>query len=95
MLGQYWTANILLAIVNMVIVGGVLSVYTRNFGVFRSKLAFGLIAFSSVLIVQNVAAAVMYWQLAQTYTAAVAIPILLITGLETVGLIFLLWVTWR
>ena len=95
MLGQYWIANILLAIINMVIVGGVLSVYTKNFGVVRSKLAYGLIAFSSVLIIQNVAAAFMYWHLAQSYSAAVATPILLITGLETTGLLFLFWVTWR
>ena len=95
MLGQYWIANIILAIINMVIVVGVLSVYTRNFGALRSKRAYGLIAFSSVLIIQNVAAALMYWQLAQNYSAAVAIPILLITSLETTGLLFLLLNTSR
>jgi hypothetical protein len=54
-----------------------------------------LIAFSSILLIQNVAAALMYWQMAQTYTAAVATPILVITALETTGLLFLFWVTWR
>lgn len=95
MLGPYWAANIALAIVNMCVVGGVLYVYARNFGILHSKLALGLVAFSSVLVAQNIAAALMYWQLAQAYSAAVATPILLITGLETTGLLFLFWVTWR
>jgi hypothetical protein len=95
MLGPFWAANIALAAVNMCVVAGVLYVYAKNFGVLRSKLALGLIAFSSILVVQNVTAALMYWQLAQTYSAAVATPILIITALETTGLLFLFWVTWR
>jgi len=95
MLGPIWAANIALATVNMLVVAGVLYVYTRNFGALHSKLALGLIAFSSILVIQNVAAGVMYWQLAQTYTAAVALPILVITALETTGLLCLFWVTWR
>jgi hypothetical protein len=95
MLGPIWAANIALAAVNMCVVAGVLYIYTRNFSALRSKLALGLIAFSSILVIQNVAAALMYWQLAQAYSAAVAIPILVITALETTGLLFLFWVTWR
>jgi hypothetical protein len=95
MLGPFWAANIALAVVNMCVVAGVLYVYAKNFGVLHSRLALGLIAFSSILVAQNVVAAFMYWQLAQTYTAAVATPILLITALETTGLLFLFWVTWR
>ena len=95
MVGLFWTANIALAGVNMAVVATVLYIYAKNFGALRSKLALGLIAFSSILIIQNVAAALMYWQLAQTYSAAVAIPILVITALETTGLLFLFWVTWR
>ncbi len=95
MVGPIWAVNIALAVVNILVVAGVLYVYTKNFGALRSRLALGLIAFSSILVIQNVAAGVMYWQLAQTYTAAVAIPILVITVLETTGLLFLFWVTWR
>lgn len=95
MLGPYWDANIALAGVNMVLVAGLLYIYTRNFGALRTKFALGLIAFSITLVLQNVAAALMFWQLAQTYSAAVASPILLITALETAGLLFLFWVTWR
>lgn len=95
MIGPFWIANITLAVVNVAVVASVLYVYTSNFGNLRSKLAIGLIVFSSVLVLQNIAAAFMYWQLAQTYTAIVATPILLITALETTGLLFLLWATWR
>ena len=95
MLGPFWAANIALAVVNMAVVAGVLYIYAKNFGALRSKLALGLIAFSSILVIQNVTAAFMYWQLAQAYSAAVAIPILLITALETTGLLVLFWVTWR
>jgi len=95
MIGPFWAANIGLAVLNMAVVAGMLYVYTRNFGALHSKLALGLIAFSGVLIIQNVVAAFMYWQLAQAYAAAVAVPILVITSLETVGLLFLFWVTWR
>ncbi len=95
MLGPFWAANIALAVVNMVVVASVLYIYTKNFGALRSKLALGLIAFSSILVIQNIAATFMYWQLAQAYTAAVAIPILMITALETTGLLILFWVTWR
>lgn len=95
MIGPFWVANIALAAVNVAVVAGVLYVYTSNFAPLRSKLALGLIVFSSVLVLQNIVAVFMYWGLAQTYTAAVAIPILLITALETTGLLSLLWVTWR
>jgi len=95
MLGPYWIANIALAVANMCVVALVLYIYAKNFGALRSKLAIGLIAFSSILVLQNVVAAIMYWQLAQAYAAAVAIPILMITALETTGLLFLFWVTWR
>ena len=95
MLGPFWAANIALAVVNMCVVAGVLYIYAKNFGALHSRLALGLIAFSSILVIQNVAAAIMYWQLAQTYSAAVATPILLITALETTSLLFLFWVTWR
>jgi len=95
MIGPFWTVNIALTVVNMAVVAGVLYVYAKNFGALRSKLALGLIAFSSILVIQNVVAALMYWQLAQTYSAAVAIPLLVITTLETTGLLILFWVTWR
>ena len=95
MIGPYWIANITLTVVNVAVVASVLYVYASNFGHLRSKLALGLIVFSSVLVLQNIAAAFMYWQLAQSYTAIVARPILLITVLETAGLLFLLWATYR
>jgi hypothetical protein len=95
MLGPYWVANITLAAVNVAVVAGLLYVYASNFGHLKSKLALGLIIFSGVLVAQNVAAVFMYWQLAQKYTAIVAAPILLITVLETTGLLFLFWTTWR
>ena len=95
MLGPFWAANIGLAVVNLCVVTGLLYVYAKNFGALRSKFAIGLVVFSGFLVVQNVVAALMYWNLAQTYTAAVAAPILLITALETTGLLFLFWVTWR
>lgn len=56
MLGPYWDANIALACVNMVLVAGLLYIYARNFGALRSKFALGLIAFSIILVLQNVAA---------------------------------------
>ena len=95
MIGPFWVANITLAVVNVAVVASVLYVYASNFGHLKSKLALGLIVFSSVMVLQNIAAAFMYWQLAQSYTAIVATPILLITALETTGLLFLLWATWR
>ena len=95
MIGPFWGANITLAVVNVAVVAGLLYIYANNFGHLKSKLALGLIAFSVVLVAQNIAAAFMYWQLAQRYTAIVAAPIMLITVLETIGLLFLFWATWR
>ncbi|HUK49721.1 MAG TPA: hypothetical protein VLV18_01700 [Terriglobales bacterium] len=95
MIGPFWVANISLAAVNAAVVVGLLYVYANNFGQLRSKLGLGLIVFSGVLMVQNIAAALIYWQLAQTYTAVVAKPLLLMTLLETIALLFLSWTTWR
>lgn len=95
MIGPFWVANITLAAVNVAVVAGLLYVYAGNFSHLKSKLAVGLIAFSGILVAQNIAAVFMYWKLAQTYTAVVAAPILLITVLETTGLLFLFWATWR
>jgi len=95
MIGPFWVANITLAAVNVAVIAGVLYIYASNFGPLKSKLALGLIIFAGVLVLQNIVAMFMYWQLAQQYAAAVATPILVITALETTGLLFLFWATWR
>ncbi len=95
MLGPFWMANIALLIVNAVLLAVLLTVYVKNFGQIRSKFALGLIAFASLFLIDNLAAAYLYFGLAQAYGAAVATPLLAINLIAVLGFVTLLWTTIR
>jgi hypothetical protein len=95
MVGPFWMANIALVIINALLLGALLFVYVRNFGKLHSKFVLGLMTFAFLLLADNLVAAYLYFDLAKTYGAAVATPLLIINVIGVFGFVTLLWTTLR
>ncbi|WP_066383150.1 hypothetical protein [Halalkalicoccus paucihalophilus] len=87
-------ANVLL----LAVLGGI---WARNYWQFRSKHTLGLLVFSVLLLAEN-ALALYYYMVDPTLATwfATAVPaiawraMMLLHVLETVALLFLVWITW-
>ncbi len=91
MIGIFWTVDIVLAVFSAAIMAVVFAFYLRRYSELKSKLTIGLLVFSGALLAQSVISTYIYYVLAQTYTSAVAIPLMIIMVLELLGLISLIY----
>jgi len=91
MIGIFWTIDIVLAILGAAVMADVFVFYLRRYSELRSRLTIGLVVFSGALFAQSVISTYIYYVLAQTYTSAVAIPLMIIMILELLGLISLIY----
>ncbi len=87
--------NVVVSAVNVLFLLGILYVYLRNFSGLKSKLVFGLMAFACIFMIQNLTAIYVFFQLAASYRADVAVPMLALNVLESGALALFLWLTWR
>ena len=92
MMGLFWSIDISLSAVSAAIMGVVFAFYIKRFMEFRSRLAFGLAVFSGLLFAQTLISSVVYYIFAQTYTAAIAVPLMFIIILELAGFLSLVYV---
>ncbi|MDG6928213.1 MAG: hypothetical protein JRN26_02315 [Nitrososphaerota archaeon] len=92
MIGFFWSIDIVISIISAVIMAVVFAFYARRYSEFRSKLAMGLVIFSGAFLIQSILSSYIYYVLAQTYTSAVAIPIMVIMLLELAGLLSLIYI---
>ena len=87
--------------VNLLLLGILLSIWGRNYLEFRSKHTLGLAVFASFLLAENGLSLYVYlvdpmlsaW-FASDVPAIAWRAMMALHVLETVGLVFLLWVTW-
>ena len=89
--GPVWTVDIILASVGAIAALVLLAFYLRLSIERRSRFTIGLAIFSLVFLVQNLAAAFVYFTLAPTYSADVALPIMAIHSMELVGIGTMVW----
>ena len=89
--GPVWTIDITLAAVGSVAALALLVFYSRLARERRSRFTIGLAIFSLVFFVQNLAAVLVYFRLAPTYSAEVALPIMVIHSMELVGIGTIVW----
>jgi hypothetical protein len=87
--------DILLAAASAAVAAGVLIIYLKNWRRVRTLLLVGPVAFASLIMVGNLLAAFVYLRLAQSYSADVAVPLLLVQASQFAGLVGLLWATTR
>jgi hypothetical protein len=91
------TAAAALAGVNVLLLLGLGGIWVRNYRTFRTPMVLGLVAFSAVLVVQNLAALYFFFSKQMLYAAMEGIHdvVLVLRGLETLALLILAYVTWR
>lgn len=94
-LGPIWIAGIFLSSIAAILAGGLLYVYLRNLRQAKTGFTIGLVIFAASLFLENLFAAFIYFQLAQTYTAVLGMPLMFLKAFELTGFAILFWVTLR
>jgi hypothetical protein len=81
--------------VNILLLGGLTAVWIRNYRTFRTPLILGLIAFGSVMLLENAAAIHFFFSTAMLYSGDPGVQTAVVTlrALQFVALVFLAWVT--
>jgi hypothetical protein len=84
-----------LAVVNILLLGLLTSVWIRNYRKFRSSLVLGLLAFALVMLAENVLALYYFFSMKMLYSGdpSVQQAVLVLRALQVVALGFLTWVT--
>lgn len=89
--GPVWTVDIIIASVGAIAALVLLVFYFRLARERTSRFTLGLAVISLVFFVQNIAAMLVYFDLASTYSADVALPIMAIHAMELVGIGAMVW----
>lgn len=84
-----------MASVAALVSAGLLYTYAKNLRRAKTKFTVGLVLFAVAVVVENIVTAYIYFQFAQTYPAALAIPLIFVKALELTGFAVLLSVTLR
>ena len=87
-----WTVDIILAAVGAIAALALFVFYLRLARERTSRFTIGLAIFSLVFIAQNIAAVLLYFGLASTYSADVALPLLALHSMELVGIGAMVWI---
>lgn len=84
-----------LAVVNILLLGLLTTVWVRNYRKFRTSLVAGLIAFGVVMLAENVVAIYFFFSMKMLYSGdpTVQQAVLVLRGMQVVALAFLTWVT--
>ncbi len=92
MIGLFWLIDIFLSMFSSLLMGLVFAFYAKRAKEIKSKFAVGLAVFSGSLFSQSLITSYVYYMFAKTYTSSLAIPLMAITLLETVGFLSLVYV---
>ncbi len=93
---SFWIANMIISAVSIVVLSGLLLVYSQNFRAIKSSFSVGLVLFSVLFLVQNIAAIALYLSMATAnYGLSVAMPMLALNVAELTGFSVLFWISWQ
>ena len=93
---SFWIANMILSAISIVVLAGLLIVYAQNFRAIKSTFSVGLVFFSVLFLVQNIAAIALYLSMAAAgYRADIAMPMLALNAAQLVGFGVLFWISWQ
>jgi len=88
--------DLALAAASIVVLAGLLYIYSTNFRTLRAPLSLGLIVFAGLFLVENAAAMYFYVSMADSgLGATAAMPMLALNFVELVGFSILFYVSWR
>ena len=86
---------IIIEAINSVLLLSLLYVYAGNYRQMRSNFTLGLIVFAAFLLLQNLAALYFHLMMVDYYSDVVMQHALVISGVQTVALAVLNYVTWK
>lgn len=87
-----WTVDIILAAVGGIAALALFVFYIRLASERKSRFTIGLAIFSLVFVAQNIAAVLLYFGLAATYSADVALPLMALHSMELIGIGSMVWI---
>ncbi len=79
---------------NVILTAILVLIYSKNFRKLRSKFTAGLLLFALAFLIQNIASIVFYKSVLILYNGLTTFQ-MAVSGLQLVGLILLLYVTWK
>jgi hypothetical protein len=88
-------AAALFALINVVLLIGLLVTYGNSYRKVRSEFTAGLIFFAAFFLIQNLLSLYSYLAMFMFYAAGVSALVLAITVAQTAGLAVLVWMSWR
>ncbi|MCD6496207.1 MAG: hypothetical protein J7K54_02975 [Candidatus Aenigmarchaeota archaeon] len=80
---------------NIVMVIALIAVYANNFRLVRSKMTFGMLIFASMFLLENIFSLYFYSSLLAQGITSITTFNLVVKFLEMLGLLTLLYVTWK
>ncbi len=93
---SFWIMNMVVCAVSIVVLSGLLLVYSHNFRAIKSTFSVGLVLFAVLFLVQNIAAMALYMSMAtQDYGLAVAMPMFALNVAQLTGFSVLFWISWQ
>ena len=93
---SFWIANMVVSAISIVVLSGLLLVYSVNFRQIKSTFSVGLVLFAVLFLVQNIAAIALYLSMAAAnYELSVAMPMLALNLSELTGFGVLFWISWQ
>ena len=98
---DYTIATVIVAAINIVLLGIIISIYVQNLRIIKSYYTVGLVLVTSLLLIQNIVI-IGFWQTLYMHSSEIMMTIdmishylFTITVVQTVGLSVLLWITRR
>ena len=80
---------------NVVLVSGLLYVYTRNLKKFKSMFTFGLLLFASLFLIQELVSFYFYFTMMPLYAQGLENHVFIFTLLQSVAFLILNYITWK
>jgi hypothetical protein len=96
-MGTWITVAVALAAVNVVLLVALTAVWVRNYRRFRTGMVAGLVAFGTVMLLENAAAIYFFFSMRMLYSGdpGVQQAVAVLRAMEALALAFLTYVTMR
>ena len=85
------------AALNVLLLGVLAAIWLRNYRTFKTPLILGLLAFVSLMLVENAAAVYFFFSMGMLYSGSPLAQqfVAVLRGLEFLAIVFLTYVTWQ
>ncbi|MGC9164718.1 MAG: hypothetical protein ACP5GU_03205 [Thermoprotei archaeon] len=93
MVGIYWSINIIITIINLIILIIISNLYMKSHRALRSKISASLLLFAILLLIQSLLTTLTYIRFSNYYGPEIAIPLIPINMLGLLAMLILLWLS--